>query len=434
MKVAVIGYSIEGRSALNYWRNLGDQVTIHDANPELEIPADISSHLGPDYLAGLNRYDLIVRSPGVKPSAIHDANPDLDASKITSVTNQFLAECPAKVIGVTGTKGKGTTSTLITKMLEAVGHQVWLGGNIGTPALDLLPRIQPEDWVVLELSSFQLMDVRRSPHVAVMLMIAPDHLNWHPHLQEYAAAKQNIFRFQQPGDRAIYNACNILSLRAGLGAPGDQMAFNDPAGAWVDGNQVKVGQTQICTTDQIGLPGRHNWDNVCAALAAVWPIVADPAPLKQAIAAFTGLEHRLEQIAEIDGVTYINDSYSSNPEPTMAALRAYSEPKVLIVGGTDRQLSWDALAREIAAARVRQVIVVGEVSPKITKALDAVGFSDYTLGGASMPDIVAAAATAAQPGDIVLLSPGAPSFDMFTNFTDRGEQFKAAVQKLAQRS
>ncbi|HEX7259660.1 MAG TPA: Mur ligase family protein, partial [Candidatus Saccharimonadia bacterium] len=191
MRAAIIGYGVEGALALKYWHNLGYQVCVHDANRQLELPDVIESHLGPDYLKNLDQYDLIVRSPGVRPQLILQANPNLNATQITSVTTEFLAQCPAKVIGVTGTKGKGTTATLITKMLEAAGYTVHLGGNIGHPPLDFLDQVEPEDWVVLELSSFQLMDIKQSPQVAVMLMIATDHLNWHADLHEYLSAKQN---------------------------------------------------------------------------------------------------------------------------------------------------------------------------------------------------------------------------------------------------
>ncbi|HUC20304.1 MAG TPA: Mur ligase family protein, partial [Candidatus Polarisedimenticolaceae bacterium] len=293
MKVAIIGYGVEGKSALEYWRAQGHQMCIHDANAELRLPRDTESHLGPDYLQGLDRYDLIVRSPGVRPQLILKANPGLNPTQITSGTNEFLANCTAKVIGVTGTKGKGTTTTLITRMLQAAGHTAHLGGNIGHPALDLLDKVNPEDWVVLELSSFQLIDIRYSPHVAVMLTISPDHLNWHPDMHEYLAGKQNIFAHQGSGDRAIYNACNLYSLQSGLAAPAEQIPYNATEGGWVDETNVKIGDTVICKTEDIALPGRHNWDNVSAAVTAVWPIIQDAKPIKQAILTFTGLEHRL---------------------------------------------------------------------------------------------------------------------------------------------
>lgn len=418
MKVAVIGEGVEGKSAQNYWQARGHEIEVRDQQQ------------GPDYLKGLNQFDLIVRSPGVKPKDIFKANPNLDTAKITSVTNEFLAECPAKVIGVTGTKGKGTTASLIAAMLEAAGHKVWLGGNIGVPALDLLDQVQPEDWVVLELSSFQLMDARISPHVAVMLMMAEDHADWHSSMKEYLTAKQNIFRYQQPGDRAVFNACDIYSLQSGLQAPSDQVQYNCQDGAWVHQDEIKFQDQPICKIEIVSLPGRHNLDNICAAITAVWPLVEDPQPLTKALKAYQGLEHRLERVTEVAGVTYINDSYSASPGAALAAIRAFEQPMVLILGGFDRGLSYEAVAREIKQRNLRQVIVIGEISPKISKALDAVGYTDYILAPADMSEIVQAAAKAAQPGDVAVLSPGAPSFDMFKNFKERGEHFKAAVRDL----
>ncbi|HUC87337.1 MAG TPA: UDP-N-acetylmuramoyl-L-alanine--D-glutamate ligase [Candidatus Saccharimonadales bacterium] len=430
LSIAVLGYGVEGKSAVRYWQGRGDRVAVRDANTELKLPEAVTAKLGTDYLHNLDQYDLIVRSPGVRPQLIFEANPGLDPAKITSVTNQFLAECPAKVIGVTGTKGKGTTSTLIARMLEAAGPRVHLGGNIGRPALDFLADSEPEAWVVLELSSFQLMDVRSSPHIAVMLMIAPDHLDWHPDMTEYITAKQGIFKFQQPGDRAIYNACNLYSLQAGLGAPGDQMGYNDPAGAWVDGDQIKVGDTAICRTDEIGLLGRHNWDNVCAAITAVWPIIQDTAPIKQVVREFTGLEHRLERVAEVGGVTYINDSYSTNPEATIAALKALPQPKVVILGGSDKGTAFNHLAKAILQEQVRSVILVGATAPHLKAALDKAGYQKVQMGGDDMASIVKLAAAAAQPGDVALLSPACASFGLFASYKDRGEQFKREVHSL----
>ncbi len=422
MNVAVLGYGVEGKSAERYWRGRGHQVTIRDIKD------------GPNYLEGLDQYEGIVRSPSVKPQDILAANPGLDRTKITSVTTEFFEQCPAKIIGVTGTKGKGTTATLITKMLAVAGHRAHLAGNIGTPALDLLAEIQPDDWVVLELSSFQLIDVRHSPHVGVMLMIAPDHQDWHMDMDEYLTAKQNIFAHQEQGDRAVFNACNVYSLQSGLGAPGDQLPYNDPTGAWTDGESVMMESTVICTTSDIALMGRHNWDNVCAAIGATWPIVQDAAPIRSAIREFTGLEHRLERVGEIKGTTYINDSYAANPEPTVAAINAFTEPKVLIVGGHDRGQSFGRLAEAIRTSTIRSVIVLGEVAPKITAALQVVDYTDFQLAPADITEVVKLAASTAQPGDVVLFSPGCPSFDMFKNFQERGEAFKRAVTQLKKAS
>jgi len=209
MKIAILGYGSQGRAAYEYWRD-GNEITICDGNSKLELPTDVNTQLGADHLKGLERFDLLVRSPIVHPRAIVAANsPDILA-KVTTVTNEFLRVCPTKnVIGVTGTKGKGTTSTLIALMLEAAGHRVHLGGNIGIPPLDMLKNdIQPDDWVVLELANFQLIDLQHSPRIAVCLMVVPEHLDWHTDPAEYFAAKTQLFRWQTAEDFAIYFADN----------------------------------------------------------------------------------------------------------------------------------------------------------------------------------------------------------------------------------
>lgn len=427
MKVAVLGYGVEGQSATRYYQGLGEDVTICDNRTDIKAPSGIKSQLGSDYLQHLDQFDLIIRSPSIRPDTIYGANPDLEPSRLSSVTSQFLENCPAPIIGVTGTKGKGTTSTLIAKILEAAGYTVHLGGNIGNPALDFLSDVNADDYVILELSSFQLMDVTRSPHIAIMLMISPDHQDWHPDMAEYVTAKQNIFKYQGAGDRAIYNACNVFSLQSGLEAPADQTPYNAAEGAWVEDNQVKIGETVICHTDEIGLIGRHNWDNVCAAVTATWPIVHNAALLRAVIHSFTGLQHRLKEVATANGVVYVDDSISTNPQTAIAALQAFDCPKVVILGGADKKASYDSLAAELAPAQVKKAVLLGETAPQIRKALDVVGFRNYVIA-TDMDAAVTAAARTAQPGDIVLLSPGCASFDMFKNYQDRGDQFAASAR------
>lgn len=436
-----MGFGVEGRSAFAYWRSAGAEITICDANPKLKVPGGAQTRLGPEYLTGLESFDLIVRSPGVRPPEIMAANPNLQPEKITSVTREFLAKCPSPVIGVTGTKGKGTTATLIAKILEAAGRKVWLGGNIGRPALDFLADVKPTDYAVLELSSFQLIDATQSPQTGVILMIAPDHQNWHADMREYVAAKGNLVRFQAANHMVVYNAQNRFSsdlaqLSQGRKVPyavGQSTAGNrqDEAGAYIKGGQIWMDKIPICSTGEVRLLGRHNLENVCAAVAATWPVVQDPAPIKRAIAAFTGLPHRLESVGEVGGVRYIDDSFSVVPDAAMAAIRSFAEPKVVVLGGSDKGAEFEALARTVKDSNVKACLVIGEVAPKIAAALDAAGFSDYVTGLSDMPGVLRAAAVAAAPGDVVLLSPGCASFGLFRDYKDRGERFKAAVSALA---
>lgn len=424
MKLAIIGFGVEGQSAYRYWSKKTDDITICDLDPGIKLPAGTKAQLGENYLSDLARFDLVVRSPGIRPDKLTGAR------QTTTIIKEFFAKCPAPIIGVTGTKGKGTTSTLITKILEAAGKTVHLGGNIGTPALDFLDKVKADDYVVLELSSFQLMDLDRSPQVAVCLMMAPDHLNWHPNMEEYIEAKSQIFRHQQADDLAVYSAKNDYSRQIGELSPGHHRPYLDEAGTYVKDGWVRLRDTKVIAIDQIGLIGPHNQENVCAAVAAVWDIVGNVRPIQQAVGAFTGLPHRLELAGEVNGVRYYDDSFATTPETAIAAIRSFREPKVLILGGSDKGSEFDELARAVAENEVRQAIVIGDVASKITKALDKVGFRAYVTGPASMREIVAAAVQAAEPDDVVLLSPGCASFGLFRDYKDRGDQFKASVKDL----
>ena len=428
MKIAILGYGSQGRAAYEYWCD-GNEITVCDGNAEVRLPDDVNAQLGPDHLAGLDQFDLLVRSPIVHPGAIVAANsPDI-LSKVTTVTNEFLRVCPTKnVIGVTGTKGKGTTSTLIALMLEAAGHRVHLGGNIGIPPLDMLKNdIQPDDWVVLELANFQLIDLQHSPRIAVCLMVVPEHLDWHADPAEYFAAKTQLFRWQTVEDVAIYFAGNDESKRiAGSGA-GLKIPYYQAPGAAVLDEAIVIDDQVICRLDEIKLLGGHNWQNVCAAVTAVWQITQDIAALRSVIAGFSGLEHRLESVATSNGAAYYDDSFGTTPETAIVALQAFSQPKVIILGGSDKGAHYDELAQAVVDNNVRHVIAIGATGPAIVAALLARGYDNGLSEAATMPEIVKTAALVAEPGDVVLLSTACASFDMFANYKDRGEQFKAAV-------
>lgn len=424
-KVAVIGGGVEGQAAARYWARLGAKVTIHDGNPELKVEPGVATVLGPDYLKQLNDYDLVVRSPGIKPSLIKTKTP------VTSGIREFFQQCPARIIGVTGTKGKGTTSTLITKILEEAGKRVWLGGNIGRSPLDFLEKVKPTDIVVLELSSFQLMDLDVSPHIAVCLMVAAEHMDWHSSLREYMAAKGNIFWHQQPGDVAVFNPENDFSAQIAALSRGRAVPYLEAPGAHVADGNIILNDQVICRTAEAGLPGAHNLENICAAVTAAHEIVGENiAAMKRAVMKFKGLEHRLELAGEVDGVRYYDDSFSTTPETAMAAIRSFEAPKVLILGGSDKKSDYRALGREVAEAEMRAVILIGQMAGKLREALEAAGYTQASDGGATMAEIVVAARAAAKPGDVVLLSPACASFDMFKNYSDRGAQFKAAVSEL----
>jgi len=441
MKVAILGYGEQGRSAYEYWHSPDNELTVCDQNESAKLPEDVKKQLGNDYLKDLDRFDLIVRSPSVHPSDIASANSPGILDKVTTVTNEFLKVCPSKnIIGVTGTKGKGTTCTLITKMLEADGKKAHLGGNIGIPPLDLLKNgIKPDDWVVLELANFQLIDVKYSPHIGVCLMMVDEHLDWHADSHEYITAKQQLFRWQSEQDIAIYYAENDYSQHIASISKGQKTPYMKHPGADVIENKVVVDGQTICDVSELKLLGKHNWQNVCAAVTAVWPILGEVEwqisqsinAIRSVLTAFTGLEHRLELVRELDDVKYYDDSFGTVPETAIVAIEAFEQPKVVILGGSDKGSDYKELAKTVKGHNVRKALVIGKMAEKISQELQNAGFTDIEPGGDNMAEIITKARTSAQPGDIVLLSPACASFGMFENYKDRGEQFKKSVLALA---
>lgn len=338
------------------------------------------------------------------------------------------------IIGVTGTKGKGTTSTLIARLLEGSGHKVHLGGNIGKSAIDLLKeQIQPEDYVVIEMSSFQLTDFKYSSHIAVCLMVVPEHLNVHSDMDEYLSAKRNIFAHQSASDIAIYYADNELSKELSNASPGKKIPYFSAPGCYVKNDDFVIDDQVVCQVNEVKLIGEHNWQNICAALTAYWQVDQDLENARKVTQSFNGLEHRLESVGVKNGLTYYNDSYASVPDATIAAIEAIKGLKVLLIGGFDRGLEIDHLASDIKDHEedIEQVILIGASAQRVAEEFKKVGFAKYQLCTAkTMKEIVELASSVAQPNTSIVLSPGFPSFDMFKNFSDRGEQFKEVINSL----
>ncbi len=446
MRIAILGYGSQGQAAYDFWNKPENEVVVCDADEALQLPTGVTGQLGKDYLKGLAKFDLLIRTPALHPRDITAANsetPDI-LSKVTTVTNEFIKVCPSRnMIGVTGTKGKGTTSTLIAKMLEAGGKKVHLGGNIGTPPLEMLKAgIQPDDWVVLELANFQLIDLKQSTRLAVCLMVVPEHLDWHENMEEYIAAKQQLFAHQTPEDTAVYYALNPNSQHIASVSPGQKMPYMRHPGADVIEGIIMIEGEAICDVKELKLLGEHNWQNACAAVTAVWQIDRNTEAMRSVLTTFGGLPHRLELVREIDGVKYYDDSFGTTPETAIVAMQAIKEPKVVILGGSDKGASYDELADAVSQSGVKQVILIGNTSnprhraigPDIANALQLKSFTNVTSlvkpGGPIMSEIVRAAHDAASPGDAVLLSTGSASFDIFTDYKDRGEKFKTAVRAL----
>ena len=432
MKIAIIGYGLQGVSSYNYWRD-GNEITICDQNNIENAPEDANLQIGENYLKNLDQFDLIVRSPSVHPRDIIDANgPDI-TRKVTTNTNEFFKVCPTKnIIGVTGTKGKGTTSTLITRILEADGKTVHLGGNIGTPPLEMLDAgIEADDWVVLELANFQLIDLEYSPHIAVCLMVVPEHLDWHESMDEYTDAKQQLFNHQTEEDIAIYYSENEISKKVASSSKGTKIAYFKAPGAHIEKDTIAIDENILCNINEVKLLGKHNLQNICAAVTAVWPITKNVNAISSSLRKFTGLEHRIELVREFNGVKYYDDSFATTPEAAIVALQAFKEPKILILGGSDKGAEFDNLAKEVSENNVKHVVLIGYTAEKIRKSLDKIGYSDYSDGGDSIEEIVDEATKYASPGDVVLLSTGCASFGLFKDYKNRGDKFKQAVLELS---
>jgi UDP-N-acetylmuramoylalanine--D-glutamate ligase len=433
MKIAIVGYDLEGKSSYNFFAAQGHEMCIRDQNHGVDVPEGVPAMLGDDYLNCLDEFDLIVRTAGINPSKILAKNPDV-ADKITTHIQEFMRASPTKnIIGVTGTKGKGTTSTLICKILEAAGKTVKVGGNIGIPPLGFINELNEDSWVVLELSSFQLIDLRVSPHIAVCLMVVPEHLDWHADTDEYFKAKAQLFAHQATGDIAVYFPNSRFSKQVALNGQGQKVPYFATPGAYVNEGSITIDGHTICKTTELKLLGAHNWQNVCAAITAAWQAgIRDTDAIRQVVTTFTGLPFRLELVRELDGVKYYNDSFGTAPETAMVAIQAFSQPEVVILGGRTKGIPFSGLAEFIAKTpNVKTVITIGETGPEIAAELRQQGYQDIVEGGTNMDDIVTQARGLADPGDVVLLSTACTSFDMFKNYKDRGEQFSQAVKELA---
>ncbi|MDB5186445.1 MAG: UDP-N-acetylmuramoylalanine--D-glutamate ligase [Candidatus Saccharibacteria bacterium] len=438
MTIAILGFGSQGESAYHYWNTPENDITICDSREDLQVPEGAKTKLGPDYLKGLAAFDLIVRgAPSIHPREITEANPEAPdiLDKVTTATNEFFRVCPSQnIVGVTGTKGKGTTSTLITRMLDAAEHRVHLGGNIGIPPLDMLSNnIQPEDWVILELANFQLIDLHYSPHIAVVLMVEPEHQDWHEDLEEYIAAKQQMFINQEENDIAIYNANNENSVSIADASMGKQIPFMEAPGAYVKDNKIVIDDQVICDVDEIKLLGKHNWQNACAAVTAVWQITQNVEAIRETLKTFGGLPFRIELRTEKNGIKYYNDSFATAPGAAIAALESIPEPKVMIVGGHDRGLDLTELAHAFLRHKndVRKVVLIGASAERVADTFKKNGFDNFVMNDSKdMNEIVRAATDLAEPGDAVVLSPSFASFDMFKNFEDRGNKFNEAIESL----
>jgi len=486
-KVAVLGMGVEGLALVDFLLDKNCTITVLDKLSEEEISLRITEDerkifgrimqnnkiarvFGDNYLDSLKDFDIVFRSPGIS-----FFNEKLTEAKdsgvaISSQIKLFFDLCPCKIIGVTGTKGKGTTSSLIYEIMkrnfkfqisnvksnpnaqmtnEKINHQwqmendkspeVYLAGNIGYPAISLIPKLKPEDFVILELSSFQLMDLEKSPQIAVVTNVLIDHLDYHKDEAEYRSAKENIVKYQTENDIAILNIKSTFdqTLLPGLKSHIKYFGPDENCQAEIINDSVILNpnnrKIEICKLSEIQLFGRHNLDNIAAATLVADILNIDIEVIKQVVKEFKGLPHRLEFVAEINSVKYINDSFATNPEPTMAAIDSFSEDKILILGGSSKGADFTQLAKKIAGSNISAVILIGDEASNIEKALTGASYSGRIKKGLrDIDEIVKTAQEGSKPREVIILSPACASFGLFKNYKDRGDKFKTAVLNLSQ--
>ncbi len=397
-------------------------------------------HSGKNYLSKLHNFDLILRSPSCLPTT-PELEEEADQGAIVTTEIELLMKmCPCQMIGVTGSDGKTTTTTLISEILKKAGYTCYVGGNIGTPLFTKLNEILPEDKVVLELSSFQLMGMEVSPDIAVITNITPNHLNVHKDLEEYIEAKKNIFKYQNQDGILILNYDNEITKNCAPEAKGKVIFFSSKQkldnGYMVDGDIIKECDDKLrkhmVNTKDVTIRGMHNYENICACLAATRTLVDEETAI-DVIKKFPGVEHRIEFVKEINGVKWYNDSASSTPTRTISGLNAFHEEIVLIAGGADKNLDYTPIAKPILS-KVKTLILMGQTAGKIFEAVkeeqERQNKEINLYMANSLSQAVILAKRYATPNQVVLFSPASTSFDMFKNMYDRGRQFKEIVNKM----
>ena len=445
-KILVLGVGVSNRPLVRLLLRYGVDVTCCDKTPREKLDAEVLEleaqgaklHLGERYLDGLEG-DVVFRTPGLHPDTPQIKALRESGAVITSEMQAFFEVCPVPIIAVTGSDGKTTTSTLISELLKKQGYTVWLGGNIGTPLLDKADEIGPEDRVVLELSSFQLMYFPYSPHVAVITNLSPNHLDIHKDMEEYVTAKENLYLHQTASDVLILNRDNEITHSFAAKAKGRVLEFSrltEPKqGLFFEDDVIwRKGETveKLLDRSDILLPGVHNVENYMAAILAVGYAVSRENILEVA-RSFGGVEHRIELVREKNGVRYYNDSIASSPTRTIAGLRSFDQKLILIAGGYDKHVPFEPLG-PVIVDRVKTLILTGATAPKIEAAvLNAPNYvpgSPEILHEEDFYEAVRLAARIAIPGDAVILSPAGPAFDKFKNFMVRGQEFTRTVMAL----
>ena len=448
-KVYFLGAGISHKELLFQYVNKGAKVTLCDRKTEQELgdfahecrTFGIDLHLGEGYLDGLEEADIVFRTPGLDWTKKEIQNAIAKGVQITSEIETFFDLCPCKIIGITGSDGKTTTTTLIAKVLEEAGYTVHLGGNIGFPLLPRIGQVKAEDIVVVELSSFQLISMRKSPDIAVVTNVTPNHLDHHKDMQEYVDAKRNILLYQKKDSVSILNIENDITRSMAGDVHGELRWFSreNPVknGAYMDAQHRLISvengiSNVVMDLDGIKLRGLHNKENACTAYAAVRGMVSDEI-FARVVSAFGGVEHRIEYVKTVNEVRYYNDSIASSPTRTIAGLRSFEEPMILIAGGYDKHISYEPLAKELLEHPIQELLLCGPTGTIIRDALMAQEgyhgqFPIEMLE--NVPACVRRAHELAKPGWVVFFSPASASFDAYANFEVRGKHFKELVSEL----
>lgn len=438
-RIALLGLGVENRALARFLHARQIPFSACDARaPATPVEGVQQWRIGERYLDDLTDFDLLFRTPGLPTLHSRLCAARRCGVEVSSQTHLFLQLCPAPVLGVTGTKGKGTTTALLHALLATdPAARVFNGGNIGRPPLEFIDELQATDRVVLELSSFQLQDLGQSPHIAVVLSVTEDHLDYHADRAEYIAAKKSICRHQTPGDILIVNRDCPTARPFAEESPAALWSFSTTApsipGAWIADGQLwaccpEEQPTAICPVADLILRGQHNWSNAAAAVAGALAFGAPATHFAEALRAFAGLPHRLEYAAERDGVAYYNDSLATTVDATCAAIRSFNAPLLLIAGGASKGADFSALGTAIAAGHVRAVLLIGQEAPRIAAAIQWAGAGALIHHCGDLATALDAAGRLGQSGDVVLLSPACASFDQFASYAERGDLFNRLVR------
>ena len=448
-KVAIIGLGVSNIPLLDYMYSLKVEVTVFDDREIEKIPKEIFDkvtnysfdfYFGANSLSKLNGFDIIFRSPSCMPTKPELKSEEQRGAIITTEIEMFMKVFPGRLIGITGSDGKTTTTSLIYEILKNNGYNCYLGGNIGIPLFTKLNEMKPQDIAVLELSSFQLMGMQVSPDISVITNITPNHLNIHSSYEEYIDAKKNIFKYQDENGIVVLNYDNDITRECKSEAEGKVILYSSNTklddGVILDNNLIKECKDKlrrhILNTDDIAIKGRHNYENACAAIAATSSLVS-PEQAAKIVKEFKGVEHRLEFVRELDGVKWYNDSIGTSPTRTIAGLYSFTERITLIAGGYDKKLDYTPIAKPILE-NVDNLVLIGQTAGKIFDAVKEESEKQNKSIKIYMCDdfeeTILTAKKVTKSGDIVLFSPASASFDMFKDFADRGNKFKEIVNNL----